>query len=407
MKKRNALIIFLIFIFTFFIIFILYITKPKPQKIKPQKAVVSVKVEKIKRRDFNDIYKTGCEVEPILKGSVRSQVAGEIVFISPEFEVGGNVKKGEKLLEIDKSKYLYKFKSTKNKLEQLKNTLQELKVELKKNKVLMEIAKKNFEISKHELKRNKFLLDKGVISKSQYDNLILKLKTYESNFKNLKLNEKSLKFKIEGTRSQVEATYEELKIARKDLDNCDVRAPFSGTISSKNVNLGDVVNINSPLFSIISYKMVKVKFFVPLYIKKEIAKGEKVKILSTETGENFEGKIKFISQEADEKNRMFQVICVVKNIGKAEKLFPGTFLEAEVPLKTYKDIILLPIEAVRDGGVFVVEKNTARFRRIEVGKIFRKYLEVKGGVIPGDLLIVDGIDLVKDGSLVNIEGEIK
>lgn len=407
MRKKDVLSIIFIMILTVLIIFIIYITKPKPLKIKPIKPVVSVKIKEIKRVNFRDTYKSGCDIEPFLSANVKSQVGGQIVFTSKKLEVGSRVKKGGILIKVDDAKYLYNYKSTQDKLNQLKNSLKELKVELKKNKVLADIAKNNYAASKRELKRNKFLLDKGVISESQYDNLLLKLKTYESNFKNLKLNNNEILLKIDETKNQIESVKNELKVLKKDLDNCNVKVPFSGVISAKNVNLGDVVNINSPLFSIISKKELKAIFFVPVYIRNELEVGEEVKFTSKETGKISKGKIKYISDDADKKNKMFQITCIIKDKSSIDNLLPGTFVEVEVPLKIYKNIILIPLEAIRYDGVFLVKNNKAKFQNVKLGKIFRDFAEVKSGINVGDKVIVDGVDLVKDGIDVKIEGVIK
>ncbi len=406
MKKKNFISIFFIFLLTIAIIFIIYITKPKPLKVKPVKPIVKVKVIKIKRKNFRDIYRCGCDMKPLYKANVRSQVSGEVVFVSKKFEVGGKVKKGDVVLKIDSTKYFHNYKSTQYKLNQLSNALKELQVELKKNGVLTDIAKNNYETSKRELKRNKFLLDKGVISESQYDNLLLKLKTYESNFKNLNLNKKEIMLKIEETKNQIESVKNQLLVLKKDLENCKVKAPFNGAISSKNVNLGDVVNINSPLFTIVYRKKLKAIFFVPQYIRNEIVKGEHIKLISKENGKIFKGKVDYISENADEKNRMFQITCVVNNENKI-KLLPGTFIEAEIPLKLYKNILYIPLEAIKDGGVFIVKNKIAKFKEIKTGKIFRNFAEVKSGLKEGDVVIVDGVDLVKDGTFVEIEGILK
>jgi membrane fusion protein (multidrug efflux system) len=73
------------------------------------------------------------------------------------------------------------------------------------------------------------------------------------------------------------------------------------------------------------------------------------------------------------------------------------------------NVLSLPREAivgsVRDAQVFVVENNTARLKKVELGNIYGDFASVRSGLQNGDVVVVSGQINLEDGMKVTVEGK--
>src|SRR5437870_5498802 len=99
------------------------------------------------------------------------------------------------------------------------------------------------------------------------------------------------------------------------LGDADLKAPFSGYILSRNIDLGSLVSPSTSAFTIANIDRVKVTFGAPDYILSRVRLGQELTIQTETDAAPFKGRITSISPAADTRNRTFAVELTVSNLG--------------------------------------------------------------------------------------------
>ncbi|MHC6181187.1 efflux RND transporter periplasmic adaptor subunit [Clostridium sp. JNZ X4-2] len=135
---------------------------------------------------------------------------------------------------------------------------------------------------------------------------------------------------VSGYQSQLAQAQSELKASQAALDAAVITAPISGTVSSRNVNVGDMVTPGKPLISIVNTDNLYVNAYAPTRILNQIKVGQSVAVKVPDVSDNeFSGKIAVINSKLNSQSSDVLVKVTLDN--KNELLKPGMF--AEVGLK--------------------------------------------------------------------------
>ncbi len=204
---------------------------------------------------------------------------------------------------------------------------------------------------------------------------------------------------------QAKVAYEE---ARQALSYTEVRAPISGIVTERLVNLGDSVTINQALFKIVDFDSIVARVYAPEKDLRRLAVGQPARIFAAALGEApLAGKVLRISPVVDPKTGTIKVTVAVPN---QPGLRPGLFVDVELVTDVHPDAILIPKRAlVYDNDqvfAFRVGKDH-RAHRTEVKILLQTSdtVEPAGGFDAGDVLVVAGQAGLKDGTLVRLPGE--
>jgi len=204
---------------------------------------------------------------------------------------------------------------------------------------------------------------------------------------------------------QAKVAYDEAKQA---LSYTEVRAPISGIVTERLVNLGDSVTVNQALFRIVDFDSIVARIYVPEKDLRRLAVGQPARVYATALGEKpLAGKVLRISPVVDPKTGTIKVTVAVPN---QPGLRPGLFVDVELVTDVHPDAILIPKRAlVYDNDqvfAFRVGKDH-RAHRTEVKILLQTAdtVEPAGGFAPGDVLVVAGQAGLKDGTLVRLPGE--
>jgi RND family efflux transporter MFP subunit len=175
-----------------------------------------------------------------------------------------------------------------------------------------------------------------------------------------------------------------VKEAEAHASYVDIRAPFSGTITARMADAGDMAAPGSPLVRL-SGAGVKVVAELPSSLSGSIVAGQSV-TLDTDHG-RIDGTVTQVSPALDRASRRFQVEVVPAS---SERLLPGSFLRLTIA-EAEGATRWVPSDAiVRNGqltGVFTVEGDTLRLRWLRLGRTSAGAEEVLAGP-PGDMMVV-------------------
>ena len=198
----------------------------------------------------------------------------------------------------------------------------------------------------------------------------------------------------------------ELKIVEDNIKNSTIRAPFTGRITKKLSEVGEIVSPARPVAILTEMDPILVKASVPDNFIRKIRAGKTVYVLvDSYPQEKFKGIINRIETTADPLSRTFRIEIRLANPG--EKLRPGLIAHVEIIHREKGLGIFIPLDSIIGFGsnpaIFLVKDLKAEKRVIKTGKIMKDHVEVLEGVVEGEMLVVSGQEYLKDQQLVLID----
>ena len=187
-----------------------------------------------------------------------------------------------------------------------------------------------------------------------------------------------------------------------------IRAPFNGVITARNVNPGAYVGpagkgSELPLFNLQEQKRLRLVLSVPEaytgYLKN---KNEVSFTVKSQPGQLFKAAIVRMSGSIDERLRSQRIEMDVVNNDK--KLLPGMVAEANLPLPSGDSSFIVPKSAVINSteSVFVIRVVNNQSQRVDVktGRETNGLIEIYGNLNEGDMLLRSGTDEIKNGTVL-------
>jgi len=215
---------------------------------------------------------------------------------------------------------------------------------------------------------------------------------------------------------ETEARVGEIRAA---IDRKTIRAPFSGILGLRQVNLGQYLSAGDPLVSLQSLNPIYVNFGVPQQATSQVRIGRAVRIRTDDgSGATFTGRVTAIDSLVDATTRNLQVQATLAN--PEGKLRPGMFVQAEVVLGASTPVITLPASAINyapyGDSVFVVTdlkgENGQTYRGVrqqivKLGNARGDQIAVVSGVNPGDEVVTSGVFKLRNGAAVVVNNKVR
>lgn len=306
-----------------------------------------------------DIYSE--KIQPIQEVIVNSKTPGRVEKVN--FDIGDQISKDDILFVMDKR--------------DIENQLESLESQLVSSMASFDFAKENFD-------NMKILYDEGAVSKQEYDQI-------KTSYEQAKASKDSLELQI--------------KSGNEALKDLEIRSPIKGIVSSRNIEVGEIVGTGISPFRILNIDTVYIDVNVPETLINRIQVNKEVEVEVEAVQEMpFKGIISRISPNSDEATNTYPVRIEISN--KEKQIKPGMFAEAIFELEKKEGVITVPRKALVKLGeqwhAFIVEEKIARKVSVEIGLDADMIVEVKEGLKEGQKLIVKGKEYVKDGEMVQI-----
>jgi membrane fusion protein (multidrug efflux system) len=241
-------------------------------------------------------------------------------------------------------------------------------------------------------------------SKATYDRLLSTSKTPGTVSQN---DLEQAEAKKNSDLANVEAAKSAYKEVGASVAYLEIRAPFDGVITARNVNLGAYVGPGGkgtdPLFVLQDQKRLRLVVSVPENSTGGLTNKNEVTFTVQALGsQKFTAKIQRLAGALDEKLRSERLEMDVYN--KDKKLLPHMYADVYVPLPTRDSSIILPKTAVATSTekVFVIKvvNHKAEWVNVKKGIETADKVEVYGNINPGDQVVKQASDEIRDGSTV-------
>src|SRR5262245_54315377 len=190
--------------------------------------------------------------------------------------------------------------------------------------------------------------------------------------------------------------------AESRLSDTIIRAPFDGRTGLRRVSVGSLVSPGSLITTLDDTRTIKLDFSVPETFIAVLREGLPVTARSVAfPGREFSGTVSSIDSRLDPVTRSVTVRAAVPNPDGALK--PGMFLTVRLRQAAANVVMISEQALVPEEGrqfVFVVESERAQKREITIGRRKPGRVEVISGLKPGERVIVEGTQKVRDGAPV-------
>ena len=311
-----------------------YIPKSTYKTITPTQGDLKIKVFGIGNVDAKTIY------------NINSEVSGRVIKINTD--INKFVKKNQVVAIIDDSDIRVKLQEANLSLQKAKLNLSSLQKSLKSLQAKKDFLQKTYY-------RNKALVKKGFIPKSDFDKS-------KSDYLDIIAQIKSFDEKILLAK-------EDIKLAKKNIDSLKITlskykiiSPIDGYVISKNISLLQNIAPNQLLFEVVNPKDVWAKIYVDEKVSGDIKVGQKAVVKLYSNSKYYPAKVVRIMPKVDlvtnekEVNLVFDV---------PKPFFIGAQLDAKILTKTYKDVYKIPLNVVvfynKKQGVWIKQNNKAHF----------------------------------------------
>lgn len=368
---------------------------------------VAVEVLRVAPREFTHRLEALGTVQAIREAAVGAKISGPVAVVPPAIELGGAVGAGDLIVEIDRTPFEIEVRHKQALLERAEAQLRTRRAEIARQRALIGINREKLGLSRAEYDRLKSLFDAGGIAWVEVKTSELALRRTEEELERAESGLREAEAQRGVAEAEIGSARAELARAEEALTDTRVRAPFAGIIARKAVTLGEQVTPGTVLVSLADITAVKVLIRVPTDEVAALTPGIEAAVTPAGFPEPVRGRVGHIGPRADAETRTFPVEILVENRGP-RRLLPGMFARVSVPVRRYPAAILIPRASLLPGegepAVFLADpgQGTARRRPVEVLRPFGSRLLIGRGLDAGDLLVVSGQRLLREGAAIRV-----
>ena len=326
------------------------------------------------RKSDVGVYLTGLgNVIPLNTVIVKSRVDGQLMEV--RFREGQNVNKGDLMAVIDPRPFQVLLTQAEGQMARDRELLNNARI---------------------DLQRYKQLWDQDSIPKQQYDTQAAMVGQFEG---------------------AVKVDQGQIDNARLQLIYSRITAPISGRVGLRQVDPGNIVHANDAngLVTITQLQPITVVFPIPednlpklfgklktgARLTVEAYDREQKQLLAT-------GTLLTLDNQIDPTTGTVKLKAVFPN--KNSELFPNQFINARLLVETRHDAVVVPSAAIQRGAqgtfVYLVKADkTVAIRPVSVGVTQGDDIAIDSGLEPGELVVVDGAERLRDGSKIEVKGQ--
>jgi membrane fusion protein, multidrug efflux system len=336
----------------------------------PSPSSVPVVAVAVKKTDFN-VFLTGLgTVTPLNTVMVRSRVDGQLMEVL--FREGQIIKNGDLLATIDPRPFEVQLTQAEGQMARDRALLQNAQVDLERYKVLWE---------------------QDSIPKQQLDTQEALVRQYEG---------------------VVKADQGQIDSAKLQLTYCRITSPIGGRAGLRLVDPGNIVHASDTNGLVVITQLQPVAVIFPLpedslpqvLASLRAVEPPPVEAYDREMGQKLAlGTLVTVDNQIDVTTGTVRLKAVFPN--EKNELFPNQFVNARLLVNVRRGVVVVPAPALQRGAqgtfVYVVKTDrTAAVRPVTVTEIQGGEASIKAGLSPGELVVVDGADRLREGTRVEL-----
>ena len=353
------------------------------------------------------------KIKPAEEVTVSSKVSGKVSTVSAD--VGSEVQAGQVLFTLDSKDVDAQYQQSQAALDSARaNLTRTSDSSISQQVIQAESAVKQAQIQYDDIKnlydKTKKLFQAGSATQQQMDDLDTRVKGAQVQLETAQadlslIKEKAGPQSVDVASAQVTQAQAGVNLASTQLDNDVISSPIAGTVSIRNIEVGELTSSAVAAFTIINTKTLTVEVSIPDSMVEKVRKGQNAPVKISALGEKvFDGIVDSISPSADAKTDAYIVKIKVDNADGSIK--PGMFARVVFPTEKKENILTVPNQAiVVESGIqyiYAVVQNAIVKKPIETGLSNDKVTEVTKGLNAGDDVVTEGQSFLNEGEKVNV-----
>jgi multidrug efflux pump subunit AcrA (membrane-fusion protein) len=332
------------------------------------------------------------------QATVSTKVPGRLRSIS--VDLGSVVLQGQLIAQIDPQDYQLRVQQSEAALAQARARLglspgknndriePEETSTVRQARALLEEAKTNRE-------RQATLFDQGIVARSQLDSAEASYKVAVSRYEDAVEEVRNRQAIVAQRRSEV-------ALARQQLDDTAIHAPFDGAIQEKRASIGEYLGAGAPIATVVRMNPLRLRAEVPEREAQQVRIGQSVRVTTEGDPNVYLGRIARLSPIITPQTRMLIAEAEVANDGS---LRPGLFARAEIVIDEGTMAVTIPTKSIVTFAgiekVVVVQNGKALEKPITTRRRTSDWTEVTSGVTVGEMVVVEPGNL-QSGQAVTI-----
>lgn len=349
-------------------------TEPAPtaaaqRQMNPWAMPVPVRVVPATAADLRVQIKAIGTVTPLNSVVVQSRVNGPLQAL--HFKEGDKVEAGQLLAEIDAADYQIQLAQAQGQLEQ---NLAQLKN------------------AENDLALYSRLREQNSISAQQFN------------------NQQAL---VEQLKGSLRSNQAQLDAAKLQLSYTQIKAPISGRLGLRRVDVGNLIQANSAegLVTITQSSPINVVFAIPenqlQQVRQAMRAGEPLVVEAWDRAEQqllTSGVLTTLDNQIDIATGTLRLKAEFAN--QQEELFPNQFVNVRLNVAVRSGAVTIPQDAVQYGSagtyIYTIEDNKAQIRQVKLGPVDNGMVAIEEGLSVGTPVVLEGLDRLRPGRAVEI-----
>jgi multidrug efflux system membrane fusion protein len=351
-----------------------YFPRPGHQAQNPGRpqagAPVPVGVARVDKGDMPVTLSQLGTVTPLAMVTVKTQISGYLMQVA--FKEGQMVNKGDFLAQIDPRPYQV--------------ALEQAEAQLAKDQALLKNARL-------DLERYNTLVTQNSIAKQTRDTQASLVAQYQAT--------------VQADQAQIDAQ-------KLNLTYCRIVSPVTGRVGLRQVDAGNYVQTSDPngIVVVTQLQPISVIFTLPEdnlpVVMNRVRAGATLPVTAydrTGTTEIAVGRLETVDNQIDTTTGTVKLRAIFDN--EQETLFPNQFVNVSLLVNTLRETDIVPRSAVQRGApgtfVYVVKPDrTVGVQKVKLGPTDGQRIAVLSGLQPGESVVVDGSDRLRDGAKVTV-----
>ena len=367
---------------------------------KQQSGPVKVKTTPVTIRQVQREVESVGTLFPFEEVIISSEIDGRVVEVSAD--LGDRVTEGQVLVRVSEEEQKYLLAENEA---QLRQSMERLGLRNEKDRIKdindspeVRRARADFFDAEQRYKRIRNLVDQGIGSRQDLDEAQARYQSAQAAIESAQHQARNLVQEIEKYRAVVE-------LQRKKLRDTTIRAPLTAHVKERQVNVGQFVRMNTPVFVLVKTDPIRLRLEVPERMAPWISSGQLTEVLlDAFPDRKFSGKVWRISPTVDPAKRTFVVEALINNPDAALKA--GSYAKGRIKTTKIDTIRLVPVRAVNyvfgTNKVYVVKDGVVETRDVKLGDRFGLDVEIMEGVGDKESVATTQLTRLDSGAKVQV-----
>ena len=333
--------------------------------------------------------------------NISTKVPGRVLKLT--VDLGSLVKTGDVLAELERDDYQYRLRQAEAQVEQIRVRLaianQKDDLVDPERTAMVKEARAALEESRIVYDTTERLTQEGVVSRIEFERARARKQGLEARLQ-------SALSEVLQMGSQLSERRAQLDLARQQLTDTVIRAPFDGAITKRVASIGEYLATNAPVVTLVRQHPLRVRLEVPERFAGQIHRGQAIDVRLEGSSLKRTGRVMRLSPSIEAQNRSLTVEGEIPN--QDGLLRPGSFVEGSITVDAQAQGITVPSAAlVAFAGVervYLVKGGVLDDRIVKSGRrLTGERVEILEGLKDGDLVVAVANEKMAKGQKVRVK----